>query len=118
MSSPSEAPSGASSGAGLRSLAITGLGTFVGGRSAESWLEAPSPPRVIGIDLQLPRRLEGRISFHRVDLTEPTADSALAEILEKERCDAVLHAAFFRQPQRQSPSDALSAASHDGNLSR
>jgi UDP-glucose 4-epimerase len=54
--------------------------------------------RVVGLDLQLPRRLEGRIRFHRVDLTEPTADTAVAEILEKERCDAVLHAAFFTDP--------------------
>ncbi len=82
----------------LRSLAITGLGSFVGQRIATRLLESASPPRVVGLDLSLPRRLEGRVAFHRVDLTEPTADSALAEILEKERCDAVLHAAFFTDP--------------------
>ena len=36
--------------------------------------------------------------YHRVDLTEPTADSIVAEILEKERCETVLHAAFFTDP--------------------
>jgi UDP-glucose 4-epimerase len=65
---------------------------------AERLLEAEGAPRVVGLDLRVPRRLEGRIRFHRADLTEPTADSAVAEILLKERCEAVLHAAFFTDP--------------------
>jgi UDP-glucose 4-epimerase len=81
-----------------RSVAITGLGSFVGGRIAARLLDAPNPPHVVGVDLVLPRRLEGRIAFHRVDLTEPTADSQTAEILGKERCEALLHAAFFESP--------------------
>jgi len=79
-------------------VAITGLGTFTGARIAERLLEQDPPPRVVGIDLRLPRRLEGRLRHHRVDLTEPTADSMVAEILEKERCETVLHAAFFTDP--------------------
>jgi UDP-glucose 4-epimerase len=82
-----------------RSIAITGLGTFVGGRIAERLLDAEAAPRVIAIDLELPRRLEGRLRLHPADLTEPTADSLLAEILEKEGCEALLHAAFFSNPQ-------------------
>ncbi len=81
-----------------RGLAITGLGTFTGARIAERLLDADAPPRIVALDLRLPRRLEGRVKFHRLDLTEPTADSALAEILEKESCDAILHAAFFTDP--------------------
>jgi UDP-glucose 4-epimerase len=53
---------------------------------------------VVALDIRLPRRLEGRVRFHRVDLTEPTADSVVAEILEKERCEALLHAAFHTDP--------------------
>jgi len=79
-------------------VAITGIGTFTGANIAERLLEQSPPPRVIGLDLRLPRRLEGRIRFHRVDLTEPTADSLMAEILEKERCETVLHACFFTDP--------------------
>ncbi len=78
-----------------RSLAITGLGSFVGFNVAD---RMPDSSRVVGLDLRVPRRLEGRIRSHRVDLTNPTADSRLAEILEKERCEAVLHAAFFTDP--------------------
>lgn len=81
-----------------RSLAITGLGTFVGFQLADRLAETPDGPRIVGLDLRLPRRLEGRIRFHRVDLTSPTADSAVAEILEKEGCDRVLHSAFFTDP--------------------
>jgi UDP-glucose 4-epimerase len=81
-----------------RSVAITGLGSFVGGRITARLLDGPNPPHIVGLDLVLPRRLEGRIAFHRLDLTEPTADSELAEILGKERCDALLHAAFFESP--------------------
>ena len=79
-------------------LAITGLGTFTGAQIAERLLERDAPARIVALDLRLPRRLEGRVRFHRVDLTEPTADSLVAEILEKERCDTVLHAAFFTDP--------------------
>lgn len=81
-----------------RTLAITGLGTYVGSRMAERLLDAPWPPRIVAIDLRVPRLLEGRVRFRRVDLTVPTADSIVAEILQKERCDAVLHAAFFTDP--------------------
>lgn len=88
-------------------IAITGLDTFAGLRTAERLLDRPTPPELIGLDLRLPRRLDGRVRFHRVDLTEPTADSQLAEILEKEGCDAVLHAAFLRRPY------ADNAAAHE-----
>ncbi len=53
---------------------------------------------VVALDKRLPARLEGRVRFHRVDLTEPTADGVVAEILQKERCEVVLHAAFFEHP--------------------
>ena len=83
---------------GRRGLAITGLGTFTGARIAERLLEGDAPTRIVALDQRLPRRLEGRVRFHRIDLTEPTADSLLAEILEKEGCEVLLHAAFFTDP--------------------
>ncbi|MFQ5697844.1 MAG: NAD-dependent epimerase/dehydratase family protein [Myxococcota bacterium] len=79
-------------------VAITGVGSFAGARVAERLLDPARDCRVVAIDLELPRRLEGRVELHRIDLTDPTADSQIAEVLEKERCDAVLHAAFFRDP--------------------
>ena len=61
-------------------------------------VDEPEGPGIVGLDLRLPRRLEGRVRFHPVDLTDPTADSAVAEVLEKEQCDTVLHTAFFTDP--------------------
>ena len=78
-------------------IAVTGLDTLAGLRTVERLLRWPEPPAVVGIDVAVPRRLDGRIRFHRVDLTEPTADSVVAEVLEKEGCDALLHAAFFER---------------------
>ncbi len=85
-------------------LAITGLGTFVGGRLADRLADLQPAVEVIALDLRLPRRLEGRVRFHRVDLTEPTADSVVAEILHKERCEALLHAAFLTNPSSDAES--------------
>jgi len=79
-------------------IAVTGLGTFLG-RSLVERLVSRSPGiRVVALDVRRPFRLHERVRFHRVDLTEPTADSRLADVLARERVDALLHAAFRRQP--------------------
>ena len=79
-------------------LAVTGLSSFVGARTVRRLLAADPDCPVIGLDLELPPSLEGRIAFHQVDLTEATADALVAEILQKEGCDTVLHAAFRSEP--------------------
>lgn len=79
-------------------VAITGLGSYFGTRLALRLLALPRPPRIVGLDLRRPYRLEGRIHFHRVDLTDPGAGSRLADVLARERADAVVHAAFRRNP--------------------
>ncbi len=61
-------------------------------------VDLPKGPGIVGLDLRLPRRLAGRLRFHPVDLTDPTADCVVAEVLEKEQCDTVLHTAFFTDP--------------------
>src|SRR3989304_5441568 len=70
-----------------RTIAITRLPTFPAQRLPER-LPAHDPKlRLVGIDLRRPYRLEGRVRFHRADLTDPTADGRLAEIFEKERVE-------------------------------
>jgi UDP-glucose 4-epimerase len=81
-----------------RCVAITGLNTFVGQRLAERIRATPDAPRVVGIDLRRPLRLEGQVSFRRVDLTHPTADGELASVLSDERVDVLVHAAFRSSP--------------------
>ena len=79
-------------------IAITGLNTFVGRRLAETLLDGPNPPDIVGVDLRQPLRLEGRLRFRRLDLTHPTADGELAAILSDERVDALVHLAFRSSP--------------------
>jgi UDP-glucose 4-epimerase len=81
-----------------RGIAITGLGTFLGQRLVERLLTHEPRLRIIGIDLRRPYRLEGRITFRRVDLTDPTADGRLADVLEREGVDVVVHTAFRSRP--------------------
>jgi len=79
-------------------VAITGLRTFLGQRLAQRLLAQGPGLGVVGIDVRRPYRLEGRVRWHRVDLTDPTADGSLAEVFERERVDAVVHAAFRSEP--------------------
>jgi len=80
------------------SVAITGLDTVQGTRLAERLLERERPPRIVGLDLHRPLRLAGRVDFHRIDLTSPTADVELAETLAAEGIEVLMHLAFRTSP--------------------
>jgi UDP-glucose 4-epimerase len=96
---PSERSSGVQKSAnGPGCVALTGLNTFLGQRLAERLLSRPDAPRVVGIDLRYPLRLEGRIDFRRLDLTHPTADGELATILAEEQVESLVHLAFRSSP--------------------
>jgi UDP-glucose 4-epimerase len=79
-------------------IAITGLASFIGRRLAERLLRREPGLRLVGLDVRRPHRLEGRIRFHRVDLTDPSAGIQLAEVFARERVDVVVHAAFRSNP--------------------
>ncbi|MCE2392403.1 MAG: NAD-dependent epimerase/dehydratase family protein [Proteobacteria bacterium] len=81
-----------------RCIAITGLETFEGRGLAERLLEDPSSPRIVALDVRLPSELEGRVGYHPLDLSEAEAGPRLAEVLEKEGCETVVHAAFLPRP--------------------
>lgn len=86
-------------------VAITGLRSFVGQRLAERLSARGRGLRVVGIDLRRPWRLERRIALERVDLTDPAANAKLAEIFVRERVEAVVHAAFRRDPSADVEAD-------------
>ena len=77
-------------------VALTGLATPIGNALTRRLVERPGL-RVVGLDLRRPYRLDGRVRFHAVDLTDPTADSALAELLRSERVEVLVHTAFRTQ---------------------
>lgn len=88
-----------------RSIAITGLRSFVGKRVLRRVREAEPDVQVHGIDLQRPYGLDPAVRFHALDLADPTSDGRLAELLQKEGVEAVLHAAFRSQPRADLEAD-------------
>jgi UDP-glucose 4-epimerase len=79
-------------------IAITGLGTFIGRRLVERLLARDPRPRIVGLDHRRPYGLDERVRYRRVDLTDPTADSRVAEELVRERVEALVHTAYRTNP--------------------
>lgn len=79
-------------------VAITGLGTFLGQRLAERLAESHESVRLIGIGPRRPLRLQGRVKFVSLDLTEPTSDARLADVLAENGVDVLVHTAFRHSP--------------------
>ncbi|MBI4830843.1 MAG: NAD-dependent epimerase/dehydratase family protein [Candidatus Lindowbacteria bacterium] len=83
------------------SLAIMGVSNFVGVRLAETLAEDKRfRKQVIALDSSKPAFSSERIKFLKIDLTQPTADSAIADALRDSGCDTVVHLSFFGQPTR------------------
>jgi UDP-glucose 4-epimerase len=80
-----------------KSIAITGLRTFLGRRLAERLVLLPGV-RVIGLDRLRPHGLASGVHFRDVDLTRPDAGSALADHFHKDDVEVVVHLAFRREP--------------------
>lgn len=88
---------------GPECVAVTGLRTVIGRNVSERL--SGSGVRVVGVDLSRPQSADPALVFRRVDLSQPTAGSALAEILREESVDAVVHTAFRREPGRDPEGD-------------
>jgi len=79
-------------------VALTGASGFIGLGLLRRWVEEEADRTIVVADLQKPPVEDKRIKYYRVDLTEPTADAALAAILKKEKCETLVHAAFLTNP--------------------
>lgn len=82
-----------------KTIAILGAHTFIGQRVLRRLQARGDAPLVI-IDLKRPKELDKEHKFYKVDLTQPTADAILADILEREQVDTVIHLAFTTSPSR------------------
>ena len=80
-----------------RRIALTGLATFLGRRLADRLAAHPGLD-VRGLDRRRPYGLDARVPCHAVDLCLPTADAELADLLQKEEIEGVVHLAFRRAP--------------------
>lgn len=80
-------------------IAVTGANTFLGQRLLRR-LQARGDFAITVLDIRRPAELGKEHKFYKVDLTQPTADALLAEILTREQVDTVLHLAFLANPVR------------------
>jgi UDP-glucose 4-epimerase len=80
-------------------LAITGSGSFLGGRLLPRLVAARGAERVVAIDIgPAPAALRAR--RREVDLTEPASDQKLLDAFREEEVDTVLHLAYFTSPRK------------------
>lgn len=80
-------------------IVLTGANTFLGQRLLRR-LQARGDSSLVVIDVKRPPELSKDHKFYKVDLTQPTADALLADILKREHADTVVHMAFLSNPSR------------------
>jgi UDP-glucose 4-epimerase len=81
-----------------RAVAITGAAGFLGSNLIGSLEEDDRIGRIVALDSS-PLPIAGKKTrFYEVDLTQPTAEARVAEILAAERVDAIVHLAFLAEP--------------------
>jgi UDP-glucose 4-epimerase len=81
-----------------RTVALTGADSFVG-RNLLSLLDQDDRyGKLVALDVRRPRTAGRKTRFYQVDLTQPSVEARLAEILVAEGVDDVVHLAFLSSP--------------------
>src|SRR5262249_7869738 len=78
-------------------MLLTGPRGSIGSLLLSSLTRAQLEKTVV-IDLAKPKKLAKPVVFYKVDLTEPAVDARIAEILEREEIDTVIHMATLWSP--------------------
>ncbi|MCA9770896.1 MAG: NAD-dependent epimerase/dehydratase family protein, partial [Myxococcales bacterium] len=81
-----------------RVVAVTGAAGFLGGQTLKLLDADPRYERLVMMDVRRPRDPIAKGKFFKVDLTEPSADAMIADILAQERVDTMVHCAFLQSP--------------------
>jgi UDP-glucose 4-epimerase len=81
-----------------RVVAVTGAAGFLGSNLIGSLEEDDRIGRIVGIDAGAASTAGRKTRSYDVDLTQPTAEARVAEILAAEHVDAVAHLAFLTAP--------------------
>src|SRR3954471_11839730 len=74
-----------------RSIAVTGANTFLGRNIVGVLEEDDSIARIVVIDVKNPTTAGPKTAFYDVDLTQPAVESRIAEILNAEQVDTLVH---------------------------
>jgi UDP-glucose 4-epimerase len=85
-----------------RTVAVTGAGGFLGTELIRRLEEDARYSRILALDVRKPDLTTEKTEFRRVDLTLPTSDATLVDILRGESVDTVVHAAFLSYPTHAS----------------
>jgi UDP-glucose 4-epimerase len=81
-----------------RVVALTGAASFLGRNLVGVLEEDPQVGRVIAIDIKPPVTSGPKTRMYEVDLTTPSAEERVAEILAAERVDTLVHLGFLSSP--------------------
>jgi UDP-glucose 4-epimerase len=85
-----------------RTVALTGADAFLG-RNLIGLLEDDDRiGKILAIDVKNPPTAGRKTRFYKVDLTQPSVDARLAEILAAEDVDTFMHLAFLASPTHAS----------------
>ncbi|MGE0551152.1 MAG: NAD-dependent epimerase/dehydratase family protein [Kofleriaceae bacterium] len=86
-----------------RVVAVTGACTFLGCELLRRLEEDPRYSKVLALDIRPPAIAHSRkIEFIKIDLTQPTVDTELATILQRQPVDTFVHGAFLSHPTHAS----------------
>lgn len=81
-----------------RVVAVTGAASFLGTNLIGLMQEDDRIQRIVALDVEAPSTASGKTRMYDVDLTQPTAEARVAEILAAERVDTVVHLSFLASP--------------------
>ncbi len=81
-----------------RTVALTGADGFLGRNFIGLLEDDERIGRIVALDVTQPPTAGKKTRFYKVDLTQPTVDARLAEILAAEGVDTFLHLAFLSSP--------------------
>lgn len=84
-----------------RVVALTGASSFLGRNLVGVLEEDDDIEKIIAIDLQAPDTGKQKTRLYEVDLTTPASEERIAEILQAERVDVLLHMSFLSSPTFQ-----------------
>jgi UDP-glucose 4-epimerase len=79
-------------------VALTGAASFLGRNLVGVLEEDPSIGRIVAVDVKAPDTGGPKTRMYPIDLTAPTSEERVAEVLSAERVDTFLHLAFLSSP--------------------